>query len=144
MVPVALLLAVPGLVSAQLVGGGDAGPLGLLMQNIVIFINDSLIPFILALAFLMFVWGVVRYFIIGAASEESREAGKSLMIYSIAGFVIILIFWGVVNLLAESTGLTGAEEAIGKLQPKAIVPGNTPGTGGAGGAGGAGGTGGSL
>ena len=96
----------PQVASAQ-VFNPSGGELGVLLVNLVIFINDTLIPFIVALGFLFFVWGVFRFFIYGAADEESRQKGKSLIIYSIIGFVVIIIFWGVVNMFASSTGLVG-------------------------------------
>jgi hypothetical protein len=49
-----------------------------------------------------------QFFIAGGANEEKKEQGKSLMIYATLGFVLIIIFWGIVNLLTESTGLGGA------------------------------------
>ena len=48
-----------------------------------------------------------QYFIAGGANDEKKEQGKSLMIYATLGFVLIIIFWGIVNLLAGSTGFAG-------------------------------------
>lgn len=76
-----------------------------LLQNIILFINEVVIPFILGIGFLYFVWGIFRYFIMGGADPESVEKGKNVVIYSLVGFITIFIFWGVVVLLAESTGL---------------------------------------
>ena len=59
------------------------------------------IPFILGVAFLVFVWGMFQYFIAGGANEESKEKGKSLMVWATLGFVLVIIFWGVVNLVAQ-------------------------------------------
>ena len=96
------LLALAGNGIAQ---DSGAGKFGDLLKTIIDVINDVLIPFILAIAFLVFVWGIFQYFIAGGANDEAKEKGKSLMVYAIAGFVLIIIFWGVVNLLATSTGL---------------------------------------
>ena len=84
--------------------GGD-GDLTTFLDSILVFTNDVLIPFILGIAFLLFVWGMFQYFIAGGANEEAKEKGKSLLIYSILGFVLIIVFWGIINLLAGSTGL---------------------------------------
>jgi len=46
-----------------------------------------------------------RYFIAGGANDEAKEQGKSLMVYATLGFVLIIVFWGIVNLVATSTGL---------------------------------------
>ncbi len=77
------------------------------LSEILEFINDTLIPFIIGIGFLVFVWGMFKYFIYGGANDDEKEKGKSLMIYATLGFVLIVIFWGVVNLLAESTGFEG-------------------------------------
>ncbi|MCA9355868.1 hypothetical protein KC865_04980 [Candidatus Kaiserbacteria bacterium] len=93
--------------TAQKVLPTDAGPFGELLTDLVKFANGVLIPFILAIGFLVFVWGMFRYFIAGGANEEAKESGKNLMIYATLGFVLIIIFWGIINLLSSSTGLQG-------------------------------------
>jgi len=75
------------------------------LSSVLVFINDVIIPLILGVAFLFFVWGMFQYFIAGGANEEAREKGKSLLIYAILGFVLIIVFWGLINFLTASTGL---------------------------------------
>jgi hypothetical protein len=102
------LLLTPFLASAQLAtGGGDLGPFQNLLENILVFTNNVLIPFIIGIGFLVFVWGMFKFFIVGGANDDAKESGKSLMIYATLGFLLIIVFWGVVNLLADSTGLEG-------------------------------------
>lgn len=79
------------------------------LSNILEFTNTVLIPFIIGIGFLVFVWGMFQFFILGGSNDESKEKGKSLMIYATLGFVLIIVFWGVVNLLAGSTGLQGED-----------------------------------
>ncbi len=100
--------------SAQGLGNGDAtaGNFGILLQNILTFTNNVLIPFILGIGFLVFVWGMFQYFIAGGANDEAKEKGKSLMIYATLGFLLIIVFWGIINLLAQSTGLDKAANAL--------------------------------
>ncbi|MCA9357095.1 hypothetical protein H6784_05270 [Candidatus Nomurabacteria bacterium] len=108
-----VLLVLPALVSAQ--GGGTAGsgfdPANNVMKtyltNILTFVNGTVIPFIIGIGFLVFVWGMFQYFIAGGANDEKKEAGKSLMIYSILGFVLIIVFWGIINLVSTFFGLSG-------------------------------------
>jgi len=69
-----------------------------------VFINDVLIPLILAIAFLMFVINVIRFFIIGGASEEGQKNAKNLALYAIGAFVFILSFWGIINFLVRGIG----------------------------------------
>jgi hypothetical protein len=93
--------------SAQLgdTGGASGGAFGDLLGYILQFSNDTLIPFIIGIGFLVFVWGMFQFFIVGGANDDAKEKGKSLMIWAIVGFLLMFILWGIVNLLATSTGL---------------------------------------
>lgn len=100
------IMLLPGMVAAQgIAQSSDAGPFQDLLINILDFSNDVLIPFILGIGFLFFVWGIFKYFIFGGANEDAKAQGKSLIIWATIGFVLIIVFWGIVNLLSESTGL---------------------------------------
>ena len=111
---------VPHVSSAQLATTGTAGPFGELLANILVFTNTVLIPFIIGIGFLFFVWGMFLFFIAGGANDESKEKGKSLMIHATIAFVVIIIFFGAINLLTSSTGLEG--QYI-KNVPTVTVPG---------------------
>ncbi len=73
--------------------------------NIVGFIDGVLIPFVFALALLIFIWGMFRFFILGGDNEDERAKGKQLILWSIIGMVIMVSIWGIVNVVAE--GLFG-------------------------------------
>jgi uncharacterized membrane protein YidH (DUF202 family) len=98
----AAVLFTPLLALAQFEPSG--GAFGDLLQNLLKFTNTVLIPFILGIGFLVFVWGMFKFFIYGGADDEAKTSGKSLMVWATLGFVLIIIFWGVVNLISESTG----------------------------------------
>jgi hypothetical protein len=95
------------LVSQAQLTSGNGGAFEELLRNILIFSNEVLIPFIIGLGFLVFVWGMFQYFIAGGANEESREKGRKLMVNAVLGFVVIIVFFGVINMLTSSTGLQG-------------------------------------
>ena len=106
-----IALVAPTISFAQLTADGDdaktAGAIGSFLGNVLGFIDSVLIPLILGIAFLMFVWGVFKYFILGGADSEKQAEGKSLMFYAIAGFVLILAFYGIINVLTDGIGLGG-------------------------------------
>lgn len=83
-----------------------------IFTKIPIFLSNVVIPFILGLAFLFFAFGVIRFFVAGAGNEEGQKKAKSLAIYSIFAFVVILVFWGVVNMLASSFGFSGKNAPV--------------------------------
>jgi predicted PurR-regulated permease PerM len=74
---------------------------------LVTFINNIFIPFLLGLAFLFFVINAFRFFIVGGANADSKEKARSLAVYGVLAFVLIIVFWGIVNLLTGSLGLSG-------------------------------------
>jgi hypothetical protein len=118
----AVLVMTPLFASAQLPKGGvidaNGGAFGDLLINILGFSNNVLIPFILGIGFLVFVWGMFKFFIYGGADDEAKTSGKSLMVWATLGFVLIIVFWGVVNLIATSTGLDddGGLDAVPSAQ----------------------------
>ena len=68
-------------------------------------INNVLVPVLFAIAFIVFLWGVFKTFIIGANSEEVKEEGKSLMLYGLIGFFVMVSIWGLVNILTGTVEL---------------------------------------
>ncbi|MBY0537768.1 pilin, partial [Patescibacteria group bacterium] len=82
----------------------EGGQMAGFFRAILIFINAVLIPLVLGLAFLAFVWGVFKFFILGGSDSEKQAEGKSLMIYAVAGFVLILSLYGIVNFLTTGLG----------------------------------------
>lgn len=114
------LFFIPAFASAQITSArGGGGQFEQLLRNILEFGNEVIIPFIIGIGFLAFVWGMFQYFIAGGANEESKEKGKSLMINATLGFVFIIIFFGIVNLITTSIGLEG--QVIENV-PSVIVP----------------------
>ncbi len=69
--------------------------------------NGTFIPLLMALALLFFVFNAFRYFIMSGDNEQGKEQAKSLALYGIAAFVLIISFWGLVNLLVSGLGVGG-------------------------------------
>ncbi|MCA9359318.1 hypothetical protein KC926_03890 [Candidatus Kaiserbacteria bacterium] len=116
------LLALPAVVAAQgFADGGDGGALNDFAVSVTNFANDTLVPLVMTLAFLAFVWGMFKFFIVGGDNEEEREKGKNLMIYATLGFVMVVILYGLVNFFANSLGLEG-EDILIPNAPTTRVP----------------------
>ena len=88
-------------------------------DNITTFINSTLVPLIFALAFLLFLWGVFKYFFWGGGDETKREEGRQLMLWAIIGFLLMVSIWGIVNILSSGLGFSGAN--VDTLIPHAPV-----------------------
>ena len=74
------------------------------LQSLVTLIDTFFIPLFFAVAFLLFIWGVFLYFILGAGNDEKRKEGRSFVVYGIIGFVIMVSLWGIVALLTSTLG----------------------------------------
>ena len=68
-------------------------------------INGILVPVLMAIAFITFLWGIYKYFIQGASNESEKGEGRQFAMWGIIGFVIILSVWGLVNLVISTIGL---------------------------------------
>ncbi len=93
-----LMLLTPVVTFAQF------GEISTYMTNISVFINSRLVPLVFAIAFLVFIWGVFKYFILGGGESDKREEGRQLMLYAIIGFVLMVSIWGIVNILSQGLG----------------------------------------
>ena len=62
---------------------GQFGEVNDFLDDISSFINSTLIPLVFALALLIFIYGIFKYFILGGHDDDSREAGKKLMLWAI-------------------------------------------------------------
>ena len=107
-----LVLAVSiGTPSAAFAASGYFGPVDTFLANVSGFINNVLVPLIFTVALLFFIYGMFKYFIQNGASEEAREKGKQMMLYSVIGFVLMVSIWGIVNLFAA-----GLQSSFGNVR----------------------------
>lgn len=72
--------------------------------NILFIINFLLIPALIALALITFLWGVYNYFILGAASDDKRAEGRQFVLWGLIGFVVIISVWGLVFVVGSTLG----------------------------------------
>ncbi len=95
----------------------DAFSLIKILQNIV----DAVIPFIIGLGVLVFIYGVFN-FVTSAGDEEARAGAKQLIIWGIIGIFVMVSVWGLVNILAGTFDLnkTGANAPATYLVPPPV------------------------
>ncbi len=68
--------------------------------RIVPIVDAVIIPFLYALAFLFFLFGIVRYFF--SDSEDKRKEGRAFAVSGIIALAVIFSVWGLVRLLMYS------------------------------------------
>lgn len=91
-----------GQLSAQVSNAGISGLYGLLVQA-QDFIN-RLIPFVIGLTVLFFLWGIFRL-VFSAKDSEKREEARGYIVWGIIGLAVMVSVWGLVNLLRSTFSL---------------------------------------
>jgi len=74
-------------------------------QFIIGTINGVLVPVLFAVAFIVFLWGAFTTFILGAGAADVQTKGKSLMLYGLIGFFVMVSIWGLVKIMTGSVNL---------------------------------------
>ena len=109
-------LSAPLLVSAE---GIDKTAVQGYSNSIVDIINNALVPLLIAVAFIVFLFGVYKYFIAGADKDTERAEGRKFALSGIIGFVIILSVWGLVAIVRNTLNLTtSSNPPAPKFNPK--------------------------
>lgn len=99
--PYIAILTLPFLAFAQAVPGRA----GTIVDNVRNLLN-AIIPILLIIGTIVFLWGVIMFLTAGA-DEEKRASARSLMIYGLVGLFVMVAVWGIVNVLVGFTGTGG-------------------------------------
>jgi len=98
------LIAFPTIAAAQSIGG----VLGLLAQA-----NDlinRLIPFVIALTVLVFLYGIFK-FVMSGNNEDGRKDAIGLITWGVIALFVMVSVWGLVNILVRSVNLDNTAPA---------------------------------
>jgi len=71
-------------------------------------IIDLIIPLLILLAVLFFIWGVIQY-VINTDDEEAKTKGRDRMIAGLVGFAVIFAMWGLVRIVQNTFGVQSGE-----------------------------------
>ena len=96
-------LGTPLLAAAQT--GIDASRITQYSDGIIDLINSVFVPVVMAIAFLVFLWGVYKYYIYNADSETERAKGHQTMLWGLIAFVVILSIWGLIAVVRITFGI---------------------------------------
>lgn len=90
-------------------------------NGIIALINGVFVPVLYAVAFLVFLYGVFKYFILGADNDTERETGRQFVLWGLIGFVVILSVWGLVAVVSSTFGLpSGGNASSNGLTPPTL------------------------
>ncbi len=63
---------------------------------------NGIIGFVLAILFVVVIWGIINGWVIHGADEKGVESGKNVLVAGIIAFVVIVGFWGIVAIIKSS------------------------------------------
>lgn len=93
-----VLAALPLVTFAQNSGAGVFNILNLFSR-----IVSALIPIVIGIAVLMFLWGVLKY--VTASDEDGQKEARTTMISGIVVLFVMVSIWGLVNILGDTLSL---------------------------------------
>lgn len=73
--------------------------------SIIGLINYVAIPVLLAVAFFVFVFGVMQAYVLSKGDPGAVSKGHQLVLWGALGFTIVLSVWGLVAIVGSTFGL---------------------------------------
>ena len=70
--------------------------------SIIGIINNYVVPVLMAIAFLVFLYGVAKAYIFSEGSEDKVKDGHQVALWGVIGFVIMISVWGLVNIVKDT------------------------------------------
>lgn len=67
-------------------------------------LNFFVIPVLLSVALVIFLWGVLKY-VSSGDDEEKRNSGRNFIVYGIIGLFVMVSVWGLVAVLNRTFGI---------------------------------------
>ncbi len=75
-------------------------------------ILNTLVPLLIGIAVVVFLWGVIKYITAGG-DEEKRKEARNMMMYGIIGLFVMVAVWGLVAVLGNTLGVQPGGTAPG-------------------------------
>lgn len=76
-------------------------------ETFLYIINAVLVPLLFAVAFIMFLYGIADAYIFSHGDATKVAEGHKLVLWGIIAFAIMISVWGLVNVIANTFGLSG-------------------------------------
>jgi hypothetical protein len=81
---------------------------------------DTLVPILMTIALLYFIWGLIKYIIAaGKGNDAEAKQGKAIMIWGIVALFVMASVWGLTGLLSRIFGVNnGQAPSASELRPR--------------------------
>ncbi len=66
-------------------------------------ILSYIIPLLITLAVVYFIWGVIQYTL--STDEEKKKKARGMIIQGLIGLFVIIAFWGIIKLVTNTFGV---------------------------------------
>ncbi len=76
--------------------------------TILYLIDSVLVPVLFAISFIVFLYGVAKTYILSHGEAAEVSEGHKLILWGVIGFAVMVSLWGLVNVVANTFGLTGS------------------------------------
>ncbi|MDP3735577.1 MAG: hypothetical protein Q8R39_04075, partial [bacterium] len=106
----AALYGMPLLAGAQLNADATAG--FKTVSSVIIGIVDVIIPVVFAIGLIFFLWGLLKFLTAGG-DEDATASAKHLMVWGVVILFVMTAVWGLVGVLNQLTGFSGAPVPAG-------------------------------
>jgi hypothetical protein len=86
-----------------------------LIHGINQYIINPIIALMFAAAVLVFLFGLLEYFVAKDNSSSARETGRNHMLAGVIGIFIMISVFGIINVILNTVGATRSETNIDKI-----------------------------
>jgi uncharacterized membrane protein YidH (DUF202 family) len=76
---------------------------GDLVRYVTCFLQQYVVPFLFALAVVIFIYGIVKFMATQDSSE--REQGKQMMLWGVIAIAVMFCVWGLVQIFGDTIGV---------------------------------------
>jgi hypothetical protein len=70
-----------------------------IVNTIIIPLGNLVVALLMAIAFLLFIFGIFKYFFVKGSDEKARAEGRGFILWSIIALAILFSLWGLVRLV---------------------------------------------
>lgn len=112
--------------TGSLVRSGSTGGISSLATLIINLINNVFVPVLFAVAFIVFLYGIAKTYILSRGEAAQVETGHKIILWGLIGFFVMVSVWGLVNIIVDTFGLSvPLSHNLPQFKPTAAVPAGT-------------------